>query len=128
MDTIKKSFEIGEKRRMERVRYEIPEFVYAEFRVRRDDPQKDKSYALKVMDCSRRGLGMVVTPKDFDLLNEVKVGDKLHNMAFFAEWAMIRVNGTVRHRTKILDGKYKGCYVLGIESPEILESCMPVRH
>lgn len=125
--TMKNSAEIKEKRRGGRVKYEIPEFVYAEFKVG-ERPEKDRPYLLKVMDCSRHGLGMVVTPKDFDLLNLVKVGDTLHNLAFFATWAMIRVEGTVRHKTIINGGKYRGCYMLGIESPEIIESCKPVRH
>ena len=123
------SIEIREKRKGDRVRYEIPDFVYAEFSLRRKkDPKKDKSYVLKVMDWSRNGLGMVVTPKDFDLLYQVKVGDILQNMAFFAEWAMVKVDGTIRHKSVINEGKYKGCFMVGIESPEILESCKPVAH
>lgn len=128
MGTRDNSIEIKEKRKGNRVKYEIPDFVYTEFSLRRRDPKEDKSYALKIMDWSRTGLGMVVTPKDFDLLYQVKVGDILQNMAFFAEWAMVKVNGTVRHKSVINEGKYKGCFMVGIESPEILESCRPVRH
>ena len=128
METGDNSIEIREKRKGNRVKYEIPDFVYTEFSLRRRDPSKDKSYALKVMDWSRNGLGVVVTPKDFDLLYQVKVGDMLQNMAFFAEWAMVKVDGTVRHKSVINEGKYKGCFMVGIESPEILESCRPVRH
>jgi hypothetical protein len=83
MGTGNDSIEIKEKRKGNRVKYEIPDFVYAEFSLRRKDPKKDKSYVLKVMDWSRNGLGMVVTQKDFDLLYQVKVGDILQNMAFF---------------------------------------------
>jgi hypothetical protein len=56
------------------------------------------------------------------------VGDILQNMAFFAEWAMVKVDGTIRHKSVINEGKYKGCFMVGIESPEILESCKPVAH
>jgi hypothetical protein len=128
MGTEDNSIEIREKRRGDRVKYEIPDFVYAEFSLRRKEPKEDKSYVLKVMDWSTNGLGMVVTPKDFDLLYQVKVGDILQNMAFFAERAMVKVDGTIRHKSVINEGKYKGCFMVGIESPEILEGCRPAGH
>jgi hypothetical protein len=128
MGTGHNSIDSREKRKGNRVKYEIPDFVYAEFSLKGKDPKKDKSYVLKVMDWSMNGLGMVVTPKDFDLLYQVKVGDTLQNMAFFAEWAMVKVDGRIRHKSVINEGKYKGCFMVGIESPEILESCKPVMH
>ena len=81
METGDNTIEIREKRKGNRVKYEIPDFVYAEFSLRRKDPKEDKSYVLKVMDWSRNGLGMVVTPKDFDLLYQVKVGDTLQSIS-----------------------------------------------
>jgi hypothetical protein len=78
-----------------------------------------------VVDCSRKGLGLLITKKDFDLLSGLKVGDTITNMVFFAKWTMITVNGTVKHLTKLDQGRYSGCYSLGIESQEIIESCKP---
>ena len=46
--------------------------------------------------------------------------DELKNISFYAPKAMIKVNGTVRHISKIDEGKYKDSYILGIESPEII--------
>ena len=40
---------------------------------------------------------------------------------------MINMNGTVRHKVKINEGKYKGSYLLGIESHEIIDSCEPMK-
>ena len=34
----------------------------------------------------------------------------------------IKVQGVVRHKSKIREGKYSGCYILGIESPDITDS------
>jgi hypothetical protein len=117
--------EIEENRKEERIRYQIPEFVYVEFKLGKKH-KEEKVYNLKVMDCSNNGLSMVVTKKDFDLLQKVDEGEKLKDMTFFATWAMINVDGTVRHKSKIEDGKYKGCFMLGIETPDIIDSCKPI--
>jgi len=118
------SIKIKEKRREERFTYERPEFISVEFSLGKKS-KKDKLYELNVLDCSKYGLGLLITQKDFDLLELLHKGDRIEDIAFFATWAMIKVNGTVRHITKLEDGEYKGCYLLGIESPYIIESCRP---
>jgi hypothetical protein len=115
------SIEIEEKRKEKRLVYEKPKFVSVEFRIEKNS-KKDKLYELNVFDSSKYGLGAIISPKDFDLIKKINVGDKLQNISFYAPRAMIKVTGTVRHITKIDDGKYKGNYILGIESPEIIES------
>jgi CheY-like chemotaxis protein len=126
IDTQGNLMENEENRREERFEYELPEFVYVEFQLGKT-PIKGKVFDLKVMDYSRNGLGIVVTQKDSELLQMVDEGDKLKNMTFCASWTMIKVDGIVRHKSKIKDGKYKGCVILGIESPDIIESCKPVK-
>jgi hypothetical protein len=116
--------EIKEKRSEERFNYKIPEFVYAEFKVGKG-PEKDRVYDLKVMNSSRHGLTLVITQKDFDLLQILNEGDTLQDMTFFTKSDVIKLNGTVRHITEITEGKYEGCYYLGIESPDIIESDEP---
>ena len=116
--------EIKEKRSEKRYNYQIPEFVYAEFRVGKG-PEKDKVYDLKVMNLSKYGLTMVITPRDFDLLQILNEGDTLQNMSFFTKSDVIKLDGTVRHITEIKEGKYKGCYYLGIESLDIIENYKP---
>ena len=106
--------DIEENRREERIRYKMPEFVYVEFKLGKK-PNNGKVYNLKVMDCSKNGLGMVVTQKDFDLLQMVNEGEKLEDMTFCATWTMINVDGTVRHKSKIEDGKYKDCLSLELK-------------
>jgi hypothetical protein len=116
------SIEIAERRREDRIPYEMPEFVSAEFTLE-EGPGKGKRYALNVLDHSRHGLGMLVVEKDFDLLKFVRRGDRLPNITFYATSAIIKVDGTIRHKTKIAAGNFNGAYVLGIDSKDFLESC-----
>ena len=118
--------QIAEKRREERITYETPEFVSVEFRLGKEI-KKDKLYELNVLDYSKHGLGLIITQKDFDLLKLLHKGDKIEDITFFASWTMIRVSGIVRHITKFENGKYKGCFILGIESSDILEHCKPMK-
>ncbi|MBW1766562.1 MAG: hypothetical protein JRI43_04940 [Deltaproteobacteria bacterium] len=116
-----------ENRREYRSKYGYPELVYAELSLGKNI-KKDKVYYLKVMDCSKYGLSLIITQKDLDMFQMINEGDLLQDISFFAERAMIKIDGTVRHKSRIDEGKYQGCYVLGIESPDIIESCRPVNH
>jgi len=114
-----------EKRKEDRFTYEIPEFVYAEFIMGKGSPN-EKVYNLKILDCSQYGIGMVVTQKDFDLLQTLNEGDELKDISFFATWTVLTVDGAVRHKTKIDEGKYEGCYLIGLESQELIENFKPL--
>ena len=118
------SEDIREKRKSDRFVYDNPRSVYVELKVRKS-LEKAELYDLEVKDCSREGLGMLITRKDFDLLHVLKKGDKLKNMSFFATWSVFKIDGTVKHKTKIEEGEYKGCYILGIKSQEIISNCSP---
>jgi len=118
------SLEIEERRREERSTYRTTEFILAGFRLGAT-AETHRFYNLNVLNCSRHGLGLVVTRKDLDLLRILKKGDRLNNIALLSSWAMLTVNGTVSHVTKIEEGKHKGCYLLGIDSLHIIESCKP---
>jgi hypothetical protein len=107
-----------ERRREARRTYEMPDFVSVEFSIM----GKDKVYDLGVMDCSQHGLGILITKKDFDLVRLVKPGDRIRDIMLYSENAMIKVDGVVRHMTKMSTGKYKDSYVMGVESPEVIES------
>lgn len=113
-----------DKRKEGRFNYMMPEFIYAEFKLGKE-PIKDKVYNLKILDCSENGLGMVITQKDFDLLKILNEGDELKDISFFATWTVLKVDGTVRHKTMIQEGKYEGCYLIGIESQEMIENFKP---
>ncbi|MGE5840562.1 MAG: hypothetical protein ACM34H_11540 [Deltaproteobacteria bacterium] len=116
--TLPHSLELAkEKRREERQTQEMPDFISVQFEI----TGKDKVYDLGVMDCSMHGLGILITKKDFDLLRLVKPADRLRDIVLYSKNAMIKVDGVVRHLTKMTTGKNKDSYVLGIESPEVIE-------
>ena len=108
-----------DNRREERTPSEIPEFIRAEFKIIQDTGE-EKIYDLHVVSYSRYGLGMIVDQKDFDLLKTIKTGDELREVAFFTRMSMIKVDGIVKHVTKINEGKYKGCYLMGVESSDFI--------
>jgi hypothetical protein len=108
------SIEIQERRREERFAVEKPELVSAEVRLG-NGTKGDKVYDLNVINYSRHGLGLLVTRKDFDLLHGLNRGDTLSDITFFCKSDLLKVNGTVRHKTRITDGEYRGCYIIGIE-------------
>ena len=120
--SIPDNVEIEERRQEERVTFEVPDFVSAEFKLGKGGKEEEK-YEMDVMNCSSRGLGLLITKENFGLLEKLKVGDRIKDMYFFATWAMVKVNGLIKHITRIEDGANKGCYQLGIESRDIIDSC-----
>jgi len=121
---IPETVEIIEKRYEERVSYEISDFVSAEFKLEKGS-KEEKVYELNAIDCSSHGLGLIISERDFDLLQRLKIGDRIKDMMFFAPRSMVKVKGIVRHITKIEVGEYKGSYQLGIESADIINTCKP---
>jgi pSer/pThr/pTyr-binding forkhead associated (FHA) protein len=114
--------EVKENRSNPRSIYEIMGFVAAEFTLNKG-PNKDKTYNLDVLNCSKNGLGLLITKKDFELTKLLKKNYRIPDITFFSEEAMIKVDGTVKHITKIKDGENKGSYLLGLESSAIINSC-----
>jgi hypothetical protein len=116
--------EIMERRREVRYTYDAPNFVSVEFTVKGGS----KIYSLSIKDCSLHGLGALIGEKDFDLLDLIKPGDKIEGITFYSETSIIKVDGIVRHVTQIKTGEHQGSYVLGVESPEIIENCRTVAY
>ncbi len=48
-------------------------------------------------------------------------GDKIRNMTFFGARVRTKEDGIIRHITKVKDGEFKGCYILGVYAPDIAE-------
>lgn len=106
------------QREKERYTFDRPEFARVEFRIDKG-PNRYEVWTLNLMDSSREGLAILVTPDDLDLFNIINEGDELKDLAFFGVGARIKANGVVRHITKIREGKFKGCYILGVEAHDI---------
>jgi hypothetical protein len=45
-------------------------------------------------------------------------GDSIKDITFYATWTLIKVDATVRHISKIEEGRY----IIGVDSSEIIES------
>lgn len=113
--------ELEEKRVEERTAYGAPDFLLAEVRIGKGT-KAERQYELDVVDSSAHGLGMLIREKNLDILDRIKVGDVIKDINFYASNAMLKVDGIVRHITKIGEGKLKGGYYIGIESKDIIPS------
>lgn len=111
---------IQERRSYDRNTKKTPEFLHA-FLTLPKGAGKVVSFKLKIVNRSADGIGMLVTKKNFHLLKMIKRGDKLQNLELYASKSMVRASGTVRHKTKLEETKYKGFYILGIKLDETLE-------
>ena len=113
--------ELEEKRKEERIALEFPEFISAVFKLAKG-PEKDQLYELNVMNYSCYGLALLITEKDFNLLRILNTGERIPKITLFSELSLIHLDCIVRHMTRIEDGKFKGDYILGLESNTIIEA------
>jgi hypothetical protein len=113
------SIELPERRRGNRNSDEIPEFISVVLKPRKGS-QKEKKYELAVLDYSTQGVGILVSEKDSELFEAVQEGDRLEDITLFATETVVKVDGTVRHKSKKPGDEAEGCYVLGIQFDESL--------
>lgn len=109
--------------RYERGTSEAPLFLDARLIVRTGDGP-EKSYDLKVFDVSERGVGLLVGEEMQDLLQAIDAGYRIEEFELMAAWMTIKVSGTVKHKSKITEGKYTGHYLVGIQLDDKLEHCV----
>ncbi len=98
-----------------------PLFAKAKIRMREGRSQ-EKVYDFGVFDVSENGVGVLVGKELFNWLERIEIGDRLQEVELYAPWTIVRVDGTVRHKSKMRRGKYSSCQLLGIELDEKLES------
>ena len=113
------SIQLPERRRRHRNSDEIPEFVSVVLKPGKGS-KKEKKYELAVLDYSTQGVGILVSEKDSEFFDAVKEGDRLEDITLFAPKTVVKVDGTVRHKSKKPGEETKGCYVLGIQFDETL--------
>ena len=95
---------------------------FAEARIKvRAGLSKKKAYDLKVFDISESGVGILVGKELFNWLERIGIGDRLREVELYAPWTIVRMGGTVRHKSRIREGEYSGHRLLGIELDEKLE-------
>ena len=116
--------EFKEKRKEERFTYDSPEFFSVEFNLGKGS-ENEQAWDLNVLDCSKHGLRLLVTDVDYDLLKMLKRGDVIKNITLYGESTLIRVDATIRHISKIGNGPYQGQHSIGVESSDLIKSCVP---
>ncbi len=110
---------VHEERREERINLDMLEPVTVRLTLGKA-PNERKAYDLPVVNYSRRGLGLLVTEDAFDLLEKLNVGDRIRDLVLYSTWAVAKVHGKVVHKTELLDGDHRGCFMLGIKSRELI--------
>ena len=118
--TFPESVKLADRRTYERDGGKIPAFLYGILALRKGT-ENAETYELEIINRSAYGVGMLVTKKDFGLLEIVNEGDELRDLELYAPTAVVKVTGSVRHKTKLEEPKYEGAYVLGIKLDETLE-------
>jgi hypothetical protein len=118
--TFPESVKLADRRSYERDSGKIPAFLYG-ILVLRKGTEGSATYELEIINRSAYGIGMLVTKNDFGLLEILKEGDEVQDLELYAPTAVVRVTGSVRHKTKLEDKKYEGSYVLGIKLDETME-------
>jgi hypothetical protein len=121
--TYPESLIIADRRRHDR--HEVgsktaPLFAKAKIRVREGGSQENV-YDLRVFDVSENGVGMLVGEELFNWLERIGIGDRLKGLELSAPWTIVKVDGTVRHKSKMRRGRYSSFHLLGIELDEKLE-------
>jgi hypothetical protein len=111
---------MGKDRGKDRYTYAGPDSVYVRFKIDKG-PEEGREHVLNVIDSSKTGLALLVTDKNSDLLRILDKGDPIRKMTFFGARVRIKEDGIVRHITKVKDGEYRGCYILGVYAPDIAE-------
>ena len=114
------SVKLADRRTYDRDSGKVPAFLYGILALRKET-ERAETYELEIINRSAYGIGMLITKKDFGLLEIVKEGDELQGLELYAPTAVVKVTGSVRHKTKLEEPKYEGSYVLGIKLDETLE-------
>ena len=93
---------------------------FAEFEIGKE-PEKVQLRRLDVLHHSGHELGLLISKGDYELVQILLPGDRIKDMAVYAEWAMIKTDATVKHIRKINQGIHEDKYILGMESMELLK-------
>ena len=112
---------LPERRRGRRGSGEMPELISAVLTSKKGF-ETEKNYDLPVVDYSTNGVGIFVSEEDSDLIEGAQKGDRLKNITLFSLEAVVKVDGTVRHKSKRRRRGRQGVdsFILGIEFDKAL--------
>ena len=111
--------------RRQHARYEVgskaaPLFAKAKIGMKEERSQEN-GYDLRIFDVSENGVGILIGKELFNWLDRIGIGCKLKGVELYAPWAVVRVDGTVKHKSRMRGEKYRDYQLLGIELDEKLE-------
>jgi len=109
--------------RYERDTRQAPLFLHATLTFRIGERRKT-SYDLKVFDLSEQGVGILAGEDMQELLRAVDPECRVEDLELLAPWMTVKVRGTVKHKSRIREGKYTGWYHVGVLLDERLEHCV----
>ncbi len=96
-----------------------PQLISAELMLT-DSNGKEASMLVRLKDSSEYGFGILVSSEEYTRLEKIKNGDTIDDIIFYAGWAMVRTQTTVKNVTRIKTGKDKGQYFVEVESDDIV--------
>ena len=79
------------------------DLISAEFEIGKE-PEKIQLWRLDVLNHSDHKLGLLIAKVDYELVQILHPGDRIKDMAVYAEWAMIKTDATVKNIKKINQG------------------------
>lgn len=121
------ALDASDKRQNGRYFCKASEYVHINVAIK-GEGGKTLIFDLKVNDCSRGGIGILVTYNKRKFRNNLEVGDVLQDVAFFSPWAVMNLNGTIAHKTKIEKSNYDDCHIIGLKSTDPIENYWPSMH
>lgn len=109
--------------RYERGSWESPIFLDARLTMK-TVRGRDRYYDFTVFDLSEHGVGILAGEDTQNFVETIDVGYRIEELELLAAWMTIKVSGTVKHKSKLNEGKYAGCCLVGIQLDERLEHCV----
>ncbi len=106
---------LEDQRKEARVSREVPDFLCASF-CWTEGPEKSRIYESNILNYSRHGLALLLPNKDRRFFEIIEPGDRIAEITLFAESALTRVDGIVRHKACIESGDDRGFFVIGLET------------
>ena len=80
-----------------------------------DESRRVRIYELPVISLSGCGLGLLVTERDAHLMTLLERGERIPEIALFAESGLLVLAGVVRHKWKVEDGFHQRSHILDLE-------------
>ena len=77
-----------------------------------------RTHRCLLLDVSPRGLGMLVSHAEKEILQHLRPGARM-SMAYHSPEAVVPMNFEIRHITEIQRGNFRGCFQVGLRlAPE----------